>query len=263
MTKLQLTAVFSTAFLLFVMYFGCDTKTKDIQRSEKSRVLSSEKTDINLLLKDARGAISDAQNTFVLTLEEQLEKAGSDSAKVDVLKQISGKWYEFGHPAIAGHYAQNVAELTNSEETWSIAGTTYAICLQEAKDDIIREFCSKRAVTAFENAISLNPESVVHKVNLALSYAEFPPADQPMKGVLLLLDLNRQYPENVLVLNSLARLAIKTGQFDRALVRLEKAIATEPENVGSNCLLATVYEALKKPVEAQQYLEKCRALQAR
>lgn len=263
MTRLQLTAVLSAALLLFVMYFGCETKTQDIQRSEKSRALSSEKTDINLLLKDARGAISEAQNTFLMTLEAQLEKAGPDSAKVNLLKQLSGKWYEFGHPAIAGHYAQNVAELTNSEESWSIAGTTYAICVQESKDDITREFCSKRAVTAFESAISLNPESVVHQVNLALSYAEFPPADQPMKGVLMLLDLNRKHPENVLVLNSLARLAIKTGQFDRALARLEKAIATEPENVSSNCLLATVYEALNKPAEAKQYLEKCRALQAR
>jgi len=263
MTRLQLSAVFSTALLLFVMYFGCDTKTKDIQRSEKSRALSSEKTDINLLLKDARSAISAAQNAFVSSLEEQLEKVSPDSAKVNLLKQLSGKWYEFGHPAIAGHYAQNVAELTNSEETWSIAATTYAICVQEAKDDIIREFCSKRSVTAFENAISLNPENVVHQVNLALSHAEFPPPDQPMKGITMLLDLNRKHPENVLVLNSLARLAIKTGQFDRALARLEKAIATEPENVVSNCLLATVYEALKKPVEAKQYLEKCRALQAR
>jgi len=263
MTKLQLTVVFSTVFLLFVMYFGCDTKTKDIQRSEKSRALSSEKTDINLLLKDARSMISEAQNTFVLTLEEQLEKTSPDSAKVNVLKQLSGKWYEFGHPAIAGHYAQNVAELTNLEEPWSIAGTTYAICVQGAKDDIIREFCSKRAIAAFENAISLNPENIVHKVNLALSYAEFPPAGQEMKGPMMLLDLNREQPDNVLVLNSLARLAIKTGQFDRALTRLEKAIATEPDNVSSNCLLATVYEALKKPAEAQQYLEKCRALQAR
>ncbi|NUO00627.1 MAG: hypothetical protein HUU01_08425 [Saprospiraceae bacterium] len=263
MTKLQLTAVFSAALLLFVMYFGCETKTKEIQRSEKSRALSSEKTDINLLLKDARSTISEAQHTFVLTLEEQLETANSDSAKVAILKQLSGKWYEFGHPAIAGHYAQNVAELSNSEEAWSIAGTTFGICVQEAKDDIIREFCSKRAIGAFENAVSLNPENITHKVNLALSYAEFPPADQPMKGPLMLLDLNRQQPENVLVLNSLARLAIKTGQFDRALTRLEKAVQLEPENVSSNCLLATVYESLKKTVEAQQYLEKCRALQAR
>lgn len=263
MTKLQLTAVLSAALLLVVMYFGCETKNKDIQRSEKSRALSIEKTDINLLLKQASGTLSESQNAVVGVLEEELEKAGADSVKVRVLKQLSGKWYEFGQPAIAGHYAQSVAELLNSEEAWSVAGTTYAICVQQTRDTIVREFCGNRSITCFESAISLNPENVANKVNLALSYAEFPPADQPMKAVLMLRDLNTQYPENVLVLNSLARLAIKTGQFDRALQRLTQAIEKEPENTSTNCLLATVYEALQKPKEAQQYLEKCRALQAR
>lgn len=263
MTKLQLTAVFSAVLLLFVMYFGCETKARDIQRFEKSRALSSEKTDINLLLRDAQGAITEAQNNYVVTLSEQLEKAASDSVKVNLLKQLSGKWYEFGQPAIAGYYAQNVAELLNSEDSWSVAGTTYAICVQQMKSDDVREFCNKRAISAFESAVSLNPENIAHRVNLALSYAEIPPADQPMKGITMLLDLNKKHPENVLILNTLARLAIKTGQYDRALVRLSKAIENEPDNVSSICLLATVYDALKKPAEAQQYLEKCRALQAR
>lgn len=263
MTKLQLAAISAAILLLFAMYFGCDTKAKGIQRSEKSRALSSEKTDINLLLKNAREVISPAQNTFVAKLEEEIEKAPGDTAKVALLKQLSGKWYEFGQPAIAGFYAQSVAELDNSEQAWSISGTTYSICVQQATEEDVKEFCGKRAIAAFERATSLNPENVAHKMNLALSHAAFPSADNPMKGPAMLLDLNKQYPENVSILNSLARLAIKTGQLERALERLKKAVALEPENVSSNCLLAEVYDNLKKAAEAEQYLEKCRALQSR
>lgn len=42
-------------------------------------------------------------------------------------------------------------------------------------------------------------------------------------------------------MNTLARLAIKTGQIDRAIQRLETSLALEPENQSTICLLAAAY----------------------
>jgi len=76
----------------------------------------------------------------------------------------------------------------------------------------------------------------------------------------MLLDLNREHSENVLVLNTLARLAIRTGQYDRAIERLEKARSIEPNNANTSCLLAQAYEGNGNTEQAQAFAERCQDL---
>lgn len=257
MTKMQLVVTSASIVLLLLLYFAFDTKPKEQKALEKSRALAAESTNIDALLPNAKASLNTMQSSVILALEQELASVGSDSAKVDLLKQLASKWYEFGNPAISGGYAQQVAELTNSEEAWSITGTTFAIGLQTSQNEKVRSFCTSRAISAFENAISLNPQNITHRVNLAMTYAERPPQNEPMKGPMMLLELNQQHPDNVLILNSLARLAIKTGQYDRAKERLEQAYAQEPQNVTTICMLAQVYNALGNAEQASAFAQKC------
>ncbi len=257
MTRLQIGVIGAAVALLLILYFGCDTKPEEQEALEKSRALAVESTNLEALLLTAKEDITPAQSSQILVLEQQLEATTSDSAKVGTLKQLSSKWYEFRQPAIAGAYAQQIAEIENTEEAWSIAGTTYAICIQLSEAQKVREFCTDRAIAAFESAISINPDNITHRVNLALTYAESPPPDNPMRGPTMLLELNQAYPNNVLILNSLARLAIKTGQYDRALERLEQAYAQESQNVNTTCMLAQVHNALGNAEKASAFAQQC------
>jgi Flp pilus assembly protein TadD len=259
MTRLQWIFIGLTVLLFFVLYFGCETKDKTIAALEKTRALQAESTDISLLLQDAHNALAPADEARVGLLEQELEAALADSTRNTVFKKLSSTWFELGQYALAGYYAQEVAQLDQNEEAWSIAGTTYTICLQRSQDEQIRSFCSGRAVAAFESAISLNPNEPRHRVNLALCYAESPPADNPMKGIQMLLDLNQKDPNNVLVLNTLGRLAIRTGQYDKAVERLQKANELAPENVNTVCLLAQAYEGQGDAAKAQAFDAQCRA----
>lgn len=262
MTKLQIGVIGAAVALLLVMYFGCDTKPEEQEALEKSRAIAVESTNLDALLIAAKGEIGPAQAAEIGTLEQQLQAATADAAKAEALKSLSGKWYEYRKPAIAGAYAQQVAEIENTEDAWSIAGTTYAICIQLSEEPKVRDFCANRAITAFENAISINPDNVAHRVNLALTYAENPPQDNPMRGPTMLLELNQAYPNNVLILNSLARLAIKTGQYDRALERLEQSYAQESQNANTICMLAQVHNALGNGEAAAEFARKCETVRS-
>ena len=176
MTKNQYILIFGSLLLFFVLYFGCDTSPNDSQKAlEKTRALAAESTDINALLKSAKSDLIPEAENAVFALERQLEEAVDDSTKIGLFQQLSGLWFELGKLAISGYYAQSIAEIDNAENSWSIAGTTYTICVQRSQEEKVKNFCSGRAVTAFENAISINPENMAHKVNLALCYAENPP----------------------------------------------------------------------------------------
>lgn len=260
MNRLQLITVGAAVVLFLVLYFGCDTTPKDIKALEKTREFTTESTDLNVLLQTAQAKLDAASASEVAALQQQVEASTSDTAKVETLKQLSSKWFQLREPALAGSYAQGVAEIVNDEQSWSTTGTTYLLCLQMTQEEQVRSYCMNRAVKAFENAVSINPDNPDIRAYLALCYTEMPPQSEPMKGILMLRELNQQHPDNVLILNSLGRLAIRTNQFDRAKERLEKSIAIEPNNANTVCLLAQVYEQLGEAAKAKTFITRCETL---
>jgi len=260
MTKLQWAVIAAAAALFFLLYFGCDRQPPDMAALEETRSLSVESTTPEVLLEEAKSELQPVELSTLAPLEQRAQEAESDTARMGAYRQLSSEWYQLGQPAIAGYYAQRVAELADTEESWSIAGTTYSICIQRSEREKVREFCTGRAIRAFESAIAINPENTAHRVNLALAYTSNPPPDNPMKGVLMLRELNQEQPDNVLVLNALGRLAIRTGQYDKAVERLESARSVEPDNRNTNCLLAQAYKGKGESTQAKAFAEKCRSL---
>lgn len=257
MNKSQGIAVLMAVLSVLILYFGFDTKSS----KEIGDLTQIEKSGISLDIKPFIEAGKDKLNSFDLNEINNLESAIKTEQGVDKtagLKELSGKWYRLGNPHIAGYYAEQAALDENSGEAWSVTATTFLAGLAN-EDQIVADWCLNKAIEAFENAISVDPQNVQHRVNLALLYAERPPQDNPMKGVQMLLSLNEKYPDDVLVLNALARLAIKTGQWDRARDRLERSDSIQSDNRTTVCLLADVYQQLND-AKAQVQREKCELL---
>jgi tetratricopeptide (TPR) repeat protein len=243
--------------LALVLYFGFSTKAPEQKKLESLRVQNFEQTGIQNLLNEAGDKIDDEAKAVLHALEDEVRKSDSDTAKLPVYEELSSFWYSAGEYAIAGHYAELIAEVVNTEEAWSITGTTFAVALQRASEESTRNFSFKRAVNAFENAISIRPDNPQHKINLALCYTELPPGDNPMKGVQMLLQLQEEYPEYVGTKIALARLAIKTGQMEKAVERLQQARELDPNDKRVACLLADVLNEMGRSEEAATYEIDC------
>ncbi|HFA50569.1 MAG TPA: tetratricopeptide repeat protein [Bacteroidetes bacterium] len=260
MNKTQWAVILTAAALFTALYFGCDTKPDKHKIIEKQRTLAAVSTDIGSLLMEAKPGLSPQDGATILALETALNSAEDETGKANAFKELSSTWYKFEKPAIAGYYAEQVAEIDATEEAWSIAGTTFSICVQREKEKKVKDYCTGHAIKALENATSLNPSNLQHKMNLAIVHTENPPAGNPMKGILMLVDLNKQNPDYVPVLNQLGRLGIQTGQFEKAIKRLGKAVSLEPENPTSNCLLGEAYQQIGDQANAAKYLDKCKKL---
>jgi tetratricopeptide (TPR) repeat protein len=234
-----------------------DTKPKKHKLVEKSRALNLESTTISNLLMEAKKNIHQTDNDLLHAFELQLKSTENDSVKSEVLERISAKWFEIGYEAISGFYAEQIAEIKKDDTSWSIAGTTFVLCIRNTQTEKIKEYCSKRGIQAFENAISLNSSEINHKVNLAVCLAEFPPKDNPMKGIMMLLSLNGERPDNISVLYQLARFGLQTGQYEKAIGRLNRILELEPEYIRAYCLLAKIYEDTNDLTQAAKYRERC------
>jgi predicted Zn-dependent protease len=235
MGKAQWIALAVALFIVGLLYVGFDTKPREFAKIEQSRSLQIRSTGIESLLIEARSQVHGPDANRIMGLEKQLNPEDPDP---EVLKALSSAWYAQGFPAIAGHYAFEVAQVERTAEAWSIAGTTFSLALQKSSEEKLRRFCLENGVESFENAISLEPHVVQHRLNLALLYTEEAPADNPMQGILMLVDLSKKHPEEGAVFFHLGRLALQTGQTDKALERLTRAIELRPDHRDSWCLLA-------------------------
>jgi tetratricopeptide (TPR) repeat protein len=262
MNKTQYLAVLGALALFLGLYFGFDTKTDKQKTTDRSRSLQAESTSFESLVEDAKAHLSVEQIEPITRLEAALsaeEAAGKATSQISVLKRLSGHWYEFSQIPVAAGYAELVAELENADSSWSVAGATFFDGLVASQDPVIRKYCADHAVKAFESAASLNPDKAEHRVNLALVYAENPPPDNPMKAVLMLRELEGKHPDNPAVYNALGRLAIKTGQWERAVERLEKAWSLDKNNPNTPCLLAKAYEGAGNTTKATEFAGLCNA----
>lgn len=258
MNQKQKFVIFGSITLFFILYFGFDKIPPASKSLEKSRMMNLESTSISNLVLEATASLNKEEKSMIDAINLDLNNAGSDTTKkVEVLKSLSGIWYEVGHPAISGSYAEEIANLSKTEEAWSLAGTTYALCVKNEKVAKTKEFCSKRAINAFEKAISIAPQNIENRINLAICYVDNPLPSNPMQGIMMLRALNESHPDNVSVLNQLARLAIQTNQFDKALDRLKTAIKLEPKNNVTICLLASAYASIGDQKRAEEYKNQC------
>ena len=250
--------IIGAVLLAALLFFGFDNKPSTQKALEKSRVLNTQEFDIQTLQAEAKKDLKADQLEYLETLESQTEFAKEDSVRINLLKQMSGFWFQVRRPLLAGYYATQIAEKEQTATSWSIAGTSFAAVLTtpgiEEKDKVIAR---EQAVAAFENAISLEPRVIEHRINQALCYIEAPDETQPMKGVRMLAGLAEKNPESPLPSYHLARLAMKTGQVERAIERIGQALAKDSTNARIACLAIDIYKAANKPEEARKWEGVC------
>lgn len=256
LNKTQFSTIIIAVLAFSVLYFGCDTKSDDLKKADQTRALNMESTSIQNILLDVKKTLTKEQMSIIEALNVEFNNADTDEAKIDLSKRLSSTWYELGQPIIAGHYAEEIAKIEQSEQSWSIAGTSYLLGVKSSQEKKMRDYASSHAITAFESAMSINPDNMDHKINKALCFVENP-VESPMEGIMMLRKLNEDHPNSVKVINQLARLAIRTNQMDKAIERLLVAVGIDSENNTSNCLLAQAYEAKNDATNAKKYAAKC------
>ena len=256
MRKEQWMLILGGVVLSFILLVGFGTKPESQKRVEEQRQIESTSLSIEKLIKDAKSALPAREKARIQALELKLQDASNQQSKTDALESLSAIWFEYNEPVISGEYATRVADIKREGKSWSIAGTTYVICVQKTQEDKLKQYCKGKAIEALQSAISLEPDTISHRVNLALLHVEYPPKDNPMKGILMLRDMTSKYPKSPLVLGQLGRLAIQTGQFEKAIERLSAAIDLSPER-RYFCLLAEALTGAGKIIEAEEAKSEC------
>jgi len=227
LSGLQIGAIIGSFLLLGgLLLFGRTTPNQKKGQETKQEVTAS--LDEETVLAEARNNLDSAQLAWLADLDRQKSQTSNVIEEARVLKLISGTWFDYGNSLISAYYAKKVAELLQTGDAWSIAGTTYEHAFRKNKEAEKRKLAAVRSVDALEKAKELEPDTLRHQVNLALMNIELSTVDasvMPMKGVMQLRDLSKQNPDNVEINMHLGRLsATRTRDWAKAKPRFEKVL---------------------------------------
>jgi len=254
-TPFRLGAVFTV--LLLLVYFGFHTVSPDIRQASNSRDGKLEITGFENIERAVFQKLNTNQKAELEQLNKQISQADNEPDKLNVLKKISGFWYDLSEFALAGSYAQKVAVLEKSDTAWQIAGTTFLYGLEGDSDLKTKQFCQQSAIYCLEQAISIKPDEPAYQIYQAMAYVKLP-GEEPMKGIKMLLNLEGKYPDYDPLQLQLVELGIQTGQFEKAKSRLEKLLVKTPENPRANCLMIEVLQQLKQIELLDKYKIYCK-----
>lgn len=262
LSKLQLGVLISALILLLSLvvlgqmgYTVPETKKGETSEEEPKELLTEE-----IVLAEARNLLDSTQTVWLADLDKEKAQATTTTKEAEVLKLISRTWFEYGNYIVSGYYARKVAELLDSGEAWGIAGTTYGMGFKSSPKNDEKILAARQAIAALGKARALEPDTLQHALNEGLMYLELSAVDatvMPMKGVRMLQDLDKQYPDNVMVNMTLARLsATRSGDLAKAKPRLEKVLAIAEKKIVSDEVLLEANYFLIECYKAEKNKEK-------
>lgn len=262
LSKLQIVVVSGAAlFLLLLVVLNLMGYT--VPTTKKGQPTADDPADFlteEIVLADARNALDSSQTVWLTYLDQEKAQAATIKEEAEVLKLISRTWYENGNYLVSGYYAKKVAELLQTGDAWSIAGTTYATAFNTGKKNDIKKLAAQKSVEALGYAKAMQPDSLQHHINEGLMYLELSTVDatvMPMKGVHLLQQLDRDFPNNVRVNMTLGRLsATRSGDLAKAKPRFEKVLEIATVKPVSNKFLLEAHYFLIDCYKKEENSEK-------
>jgi tetratricopeptide (TPR) repeat protein len=214
----------------------------------------------------AKTAIGAALAARINDLEGQLKNASGDADKLSIQKQMAKQWDDDNQPAPSAFYYQAVARKENTFENWLAAGSHFNDAYKTTQDTSVQLAFVENAIDAYKNAVKLKPADLDAKTGLGIAYVNQtslgiadPNGGSPMQGIMILLDVVKQDPNNRNANLNLGLFAMKSGQFEKAVARFKTIIAQKAE-VEPYFYLAESYKQLGMKKEAIEAYQKCKEM---
>lgn len=192
----------------------------------------------------------------VKTIENELAAMHDSSRMAPVFLRLSRVYERNRILPAAAFYRGKAAKLENSGKSLTFAGQIFLQLMENEHDPSMQAWEAGEAVSILERAQSVDPANEDAKLALASVYIEG--SGEPMKGVQMLLAITREKPDDVPANLLLGRMSIKSGQWEKAVKRLETVLAKEPENKEALYFAAQAYEGAGNKQKAIEMLEKCK-----
>ena len=220
---------------------------------------------IDTILLLAKKQLSSQQMTTLAKLEEKQKKAAEAGTgeQVHVYHQLSRFWADSAQVFEPfAWFTAEAARLENSEKNLTFAARLFLDNLQ--RDDVMsrRRWKALQAKDLFERSLKINPGNDSAKIGIGAAYLFGNISEAPMEGILKIREVAERDSTNIYAQMMLAKASLISGQYDKAVLRLETVTRINPKDLDATLLLAEVYERMKNEKQAIEWYKKSLGLTA-
>lgn len=190
-------------------------------------------------------------------LKQALEKADDVEEKARWVDSLAGFYTTKGAFAKAAEYYKEKARLKPGFEQWVKAGRAYAEAASFAVDAENQQALVQEAQQFLQKAEETQPKNLDVKVALAETYVM---GENPMQGIFLLREVLQENPEHQKALYQMGILSIQSGQWAKAVERLEKYTQLYEKDPQGWFYLGLSYKELQMKRKARQSFERVKDL---
>ena len=245
--------VLIAAILLLVGFlFSREIKALVIPKEETAQMPAAQQQNTATLSIEeasatAKNLVSNATAKDITLLERKYQTAKAEE-KIANAKVLAQKWEDFEQSIPSALYLEVIANGEPSLNNWLTTGDRFLKAFDNTQDSLVRPVMLQKANAAFTKALTIDSTSNDAKTGLGISIVNGMGA--PMQGIAMLMDVVKKDPKNLKANMNLGMFAIKSGQFDKAIIRFNDIISNIKATPDAYFYLATAYESLGKKQEA-------------
>ena len=198
---------------------------------------------IDTILNLAKKQLSTEQVVRLNTLENSITRGDVKEQQLKVYHQLSHFWADSAQIFEPyAWYEAEAARLENSEKTLTFAARLFLENLQNDETVQRRTWKALQAKDLFERSLKINPDNDSAKVGLGACYLFGNISSAPMEGIAKIKEVVEKDSANIYAQMTLAKGAMLSGQYDKAISRLQTVIRLDAGNVEAILLLADLNE---------------------
>ena len=204
--------------------------------------------EITQFIAEEKKGLSPSQAVLLGKLENSVTRGDVNSQLISANTALANFWKDSIHSAEPYfYYLSEAAKLDKSEKNLTFAAQLILENLRSEQDEAKLNWKTEQAIALFEKAIELYPDNDDLKVGLGSCYVfgkgRVGGPEETMKGIQQLLAVVRKDSNNMKAQMMLGVGGFVSGQYDKAIERLQKVVTAEPNNMEAIAFLADTYAA--------------------
>lgn len=212
---------------------------------------------IDTILNLAKKQLNTEQVVRLNTLENSISRGDVKEQQLKIYRQLARFWADTARIfTLYAWYEAEAARLENSEKNLTFAARLFLENLQNDEVARRRKWKALQAKDLFERSLIINPDNDSAKVGLGACYLFGNISSAPMEGIAKIRAVVEKDSTNVYAHLTLVKGALLSGQYDKAIGRLQTVLRIEPGNAEAILLLADMYERTGKKADAIAWYQK-------
>jgi tetratricopeptide (TPR) repeat protein len=214
--------------------------------------------DIDEYENKSIAALSKQRQQFIYGLKESVKRGDVKDQSIHINHQLARFWKDsVPNPLLHFNFTSKAAELENSEKSLTFAAHSILGYLPFAQNQEEQSWLAGKGKVLFEKALVLNPsnDSSIVGVGGCIIYGAAEGNEGTMAGIMKVREVAQRDSNNVFAQYMLGVGGLMSRQYDKAVLRFEKVVRAQPDNLEALFKLAEANELMGEKAKAVYWYE--------